>query len=86
MGHFRRLPLLLLLLLLLLMVSYVLDLLRRATHNMWGATPSSASLETILLLGILPGYQTISLSISTALINTPQLDTEEIYVEPPQEW
>ena len=37
----------------------------------YAATPSNTSLKTILLLGILAGYQKTSLDISTAFINTP---------------
>ena len=52
----------------------------------YAATPSSTSLKTLLLLGILQGHQTTCLDISTAFINTPLPPTEEIYVQPPAEW
>ena len=52
----------------------------------YAATPSSTSLKTLLLLGILQGHQTTCLHISTAFINTPLPPAEEIYVQPPQEW
>ena len=52
----------------------------------YAATPSSTSLKTLLLLGVLQGHHTTCLDISTALINTPLPPTEEIYVQPPQEW
>ena len=52
----------------------------------YAATPSTTSLKTLLLLGILQGHQTTCLNISTAFINTPLPETEEIYVQPPQEW
>ena len=52
----------------------------------YAATPSTTSLKTLLLLGILQGHQTTCLDISTAFINTPLPETEEIYVQPPQEW
>ena len=53
----------------------------------YAATPSSTSLKTLLLLGILQGHQTTCLDINTAFINTPPLPTtEEIYVQPPAEW
>ena len=52
----------------------------------YAATPSSTSLKTLLLLGILQGHQTTCLDISTAFINTPLPPTEEIYVQPPHEW
>ena len=47
----------------------------------YAATPSSASLKGLLLLGILQGHQTTCLDISTAFINTPLPPTEPpIYV------
>ena len=49
------------------------------------AIPSTTSLKTLLLLGMLQGHQTTCLDISTAFINTPLPETEEIYVQPPQE-
>ena len=52
----------------------------------YAATPSTTSLKTLLLLGILQGHQTTCLDNSTAFINTPLPETEEIYVQPPQEW
>ena len=51
------------------------------------ATPSSTSLKGLLLLGILQGYQTTCLDISTAFSNTPLPPTEPpIYVQPPAKW
>ena len=52
----------------------------------YAATPSTTSLKSLLLMGILQGHQTTCLDISTAFINTPLPETEEIYVQPPQEW
>ena len=52
----------------------------------YAATPSTTSLKTLLLLGILQGHQSTFLDVSTAFINTPLPETEEIYVQPPQEW
>ena len=52
----------------------------------YAATPSSTSLKTLLLLGILQGHQTTCLDVSTAFINTPLPPTEEVNVQPPAEW
>ena len=52
----------------------------------YAATPWSTSLKTLLLVGILQGHQATCRDISTAFINTPLPPTEEIYVQPPQEW
>ena len=49
------------------------------TVDTYAATPSSTSLKTVLLLGILAGCQTTSLDISTALKASSFL--REIYVE-----
>ena len=52
----------------------------------YAATPSTTGLKTLLLLGIPQGHQATCLDISTAFINTPLPETEEIYAQPPQEW
>ena len=41
----------------------------------YAATPSSTSLKTLVLLGILQGHQTTCLDVSTAFINTPLAPT-----------
>ena len=52
----------------------------------YAATPSITSLKTLLLLGILQGHQTTCLDVSTAFINAPLPETEEIYAQPAQDW
>ena len=44
----------------------------------YAATPSTTSLKTLLLLGMLEGHQTTCLDISTAFINTPLPDSRDL--------